>query len=120
MYNYMKVLKFGGTSVGSPERMKSVSSLINDGNSQIVVLSAMSGTTNALVEICDYYSKDNSDGAHSVISSLEKKYLAVIEELLQTELCRKKAKDILSAELKDIRNFANKPFSISVEKSIVA
>ncbi|MBQ1652313.1 MAG: aspartate kinase, partial [Bacteroidales bacterium] len=47
----MKVLKFGGTSVGSPERMKNVSKLITDGNKQIVVLSAMSGTTNNLVEI---------------------------------------------------------------------
>ena len=53
----MKVLKFGGTSVGSPERMKSVSKLITDGTQQIVVLSAMSGTTNNLVEIADYYKK---------------------------------------------------------------
>ena len=47
----MKVLKFGGTSVGSPQRMKEVSALINDGKQKIVVLSAMSGTTNSLVEI---------------------------------------------------------------------
>ena len=49
----MKVLKFGGTSVGSPERMKGVCQLINDGEKKIVVLSAMSGTTNSLVEISD-------------------------------------------------------------------
>ena len=48
----MKVMKFGGTSVGSAERMKGVASLINDGEDKIVVLSAMSGTTNSLVEIC--------------------------------------------------------------------
>ena len=50
----MKVLKFGGTSVGSAQRMKSVAGLIGDGSQKIVVLSAMSGTTNTLVEISDY------------------------------------------------------------------
>ena len=47
----MKVLKFGGTSVGSPENMRAVMDLVTDGEQKIVVLSAMSGTTNALVEI---------------------------------------------------------------------
>ena len=46
----MKILKFGGTSVGSPQRMKDVCKLIHDGEQKIVVLSAMSGTTNSLVE----------------------------------------------------------------------
>ena len=50
----MKVLKFGGTSVGTPQRMKDVAQLINDGQQKIVVLSAMSGTTNSLVDISDY------------------------------------------------------------------
>ena len=59
----MKVLKFGGTSVGSPERMKNMSALVTDGTAQIVVLSAMSGTTNSLVEISDYYYKGNNDAA---------------------------------------------------------
>lgn len=53
----MKVLKFGGTSVGSPERIKSVSNLIADGQPKIVVFSAMSGTTNSLIEIADYFSR---------------------------------------------------------------
>ncbi len=116
----MKISKFGGTSVGTPERIKNVSLLINDGTKRIVVCSAMSQTTNSLFEICDYYSKDNFDGAHTVISNLEKKYVEVINELLQTEHFREKAKEIILAEFKDIRNFANKPFSIVVEKSIVA
>lgn len=58
----MKVLKFGGTSVGSPERMKNVVKLITDGEQKIVVLSAMSGTTNSLVEISDYLYKKNPEG----------------------------------------------------------
>ena len=66
----MKVLKFGGTSVGTPQRMKDVAQLINDGQQKIVVLSAMSGTTNSLVEISDYYRKRNSEAAGSVINKL--------------------------------------------------
>ncbi len=57
----MKVLKFGGTSVGTPGRMKDVVKLINDGEKKIVVLSAMSGTTNSLLEICDYLYKKNPE-----------------------------------------------------------
>ena len=64
----MKVLKFGGTSVGSPERIKGVAQLINDGEKKIVVLSAMSGTTNSLVEISDYLHKKNPEGANEVIN----------------------------------------------------
>ena len=58
----MKVLKFGGTSVGSAQRMKEVAKLITDGERKIVVLSAMSGTTNTLVEISDYLYKKNPEG----------------------------------------------------------
>ena len=58
----MKVLKFGGTSVGSAQRMKEVAKLITDGEQKIVVLSAMSGTTNTLVEISDYLYKKNPEG----------------------------------------------------------
>ena len=70
----MKVLKFGGTSVGSAQRMKEVAKLINDGEKKIVVLSAMSGTTNTLVEISDYLYKKNPDGANEVINRLEAQY----------------------------------------------
>ena len=68
----MKVMKFGGTSVGSPERMKHVASLVtNSGEPTFVVLSAMSGTTNSLVEISDYLYKKNPEGANEVINTLE-------------------------------------------------
>lgn len=116
----MKVLKFGGTSVGSPERMKNVSKLITDGNQQIVVLSAMSGTTNNLVEISDYYYKGNSDAASQVILQLEQKYAGVIQDLLQKEESRKKALQVISNEFNIIRSFANKSFNLAAEKSILA
>ena len=116
----MKVLKFGGTSVGSPERMKNVSKLITDGTKQIVVLSAMSGTTNNLVEIADYYKKGNDDGASNLISALETKYAGVIEGLLNTKEYRDKAAAIITRECDVVRSFAHKPFSIQAEKMILA
>ena len=70
----MKVLKFGGTSVGSAQWMKEVAKLITDGEQKIVVLSAMSGTTNTLVEISDYLYKKNPEGANEIINKLEVKY----------------------------------------------
>ena len=61
----MKVMKFGGTSVGSPERMKSVAALITkSGEPTFIVLSAMSGTTNTLIEISDYLYRKNPEGAN--------------------------------------------------------
>ena len=78
----MKVMKFGGTSVGSPQRMQDVSQLITkSGEPTFVVLSAMSGTTNSLIEVCDYLYKKNSDGANEVINTLEKKYMKHVDEL---------------------------------------
>ena len=82
----MQVMKFGGTSVGSPERMKNVAKLITEsGEPTFVVLSAMSGTTNSLVEISDYLYKKNPEGANEVINNLEKKYLQHAEDLYSTE-----------------------------------
>ena len=73
----MKVMKFGGTSVGSPQRMKEVAQLFQpaQGEQTFVVLSAMSGTTNSLVEIADYLYRKNTEGASNVINKLEQKYL---------------------------------------------
>ena len=64
----MKVLKFGGTSVGSAQRLKAVAKFITDGEQKIVVLSAMSGTTNKLVEISSYLYKTNPEGANELIN----------------------------------------------------
>jgi aspartokinase len=88
----MKVLKFGGTSVGSAQRMKDVAKLICDGQQKIVVLSAMSGTTNALIEISDYLYKKNSSGAMELINSLEQKYMLVCDELYASDNGKTKGK----------------------------
>ncbi len=117
----MIVMKFGGTSVGTPERMKNVASLITrSGEPTFVVLSAMSGTTNSLVEISDYLYKKNPEGANDVINALEKIYLQHIEQLYSTEEWREKTRAFLCEEFDYIRSFTKDLFTSFEEKSIVA
>ena len=100
----MKVLKFGGTSVGSAQRIKDVAKLICDNNQKIVVLSAMSGTTNSLVEISDYLYKKNHDGANEIINRLANKYTGVINELYSTQEYKDKAQALINSYINDIRS----------------
>ena len=114
-------MKFGGTSVGSPERIKNVSSLItNSGEPVFVVLSAMSGTTNALVEISDYLYKKNPEGANEVINRLEQKYMQHVEDLYSTEEWREKTRSFLTYEFDYLRSFTKDLFTSFEEKNIVA
>ena len=115
----MKVLKFGGTSVGTPQRMKDVAKLINDGEKKIVVLSAMSGTTNTLIEIADYLYKKNPEGANETINSLEKKYRRHIDELYSTKEWKDKTLDFIKQEFDYLRSFTKGIFTMFEEKIIV-
>ena len=117
----MKVMKFGGTSVGSPERMKHVASLIVDsGEPTFVVLSAMSGTTNSLVEIADYLYKKNPEGANEVINALEKKYEQHVEQLFSTPEAKATMRAFLCEEFDYLHSFTKDLFTSFEEKSIVA
>ena len=117
----MKVMKFGGTSVGSPKRIKEVSSLITEtGEPTFIVLSAMSGTTNSLVEISNYLYKKNPDGANEIINCLENKYMLHVEELYTTEVYKQKTRDFLHDEFDYLRSFTKNLFTSFEEKSIVA
>jgi len=117
----MKVEKFGGTSVGTPQRMKEVSALITaDNNPVFVVLSAMSGTTNSLVEISNYLYKKNPDGANEVINKLESKYMGHIKELFKTDEWRETTRQFLVEEFNYLRSFTKELFTSFEEKSIVA
>ena len=117
----MIVMKFGGTSVGSPERMKSVASLITRGGSPtFVVLSAMAGTTNTLVEISNYLYMKNPDSANEVINALEARYLQHVESLYSTEEWREKTRLFLAEEFNYLRSFTKDLFTSFEEKSIVA
>ena len=114
-------MKFGGTSVGSPERMKNVASLITaSGEPTFVVLSAMSGTTNSLVEVADYLYKKNPEGANEVINKLEKQYVKHVDELLVDPQHREKLRAFLVDEFNYLRSFTKDLFTSFEEKTIVA
>ncbi len=116
----MKVLKFGGTSVGSAARIKEVAKLICDGEQKIVVLSAMSGTTNSLVEIADYFYKNNASGALERINVLEQKYEDVIEELYSKTSSKSDALELVKRHFDYLRTFSKAVFTIFEEKAILA
>ena len=117
----MKVMKFGGTSVGSAERMKNVANLVTEsGQQRFLVLSAMSGTTNSLVEISNYLYKKNPEGANEVINRLEVKYMKTIEELYSSKEWKDNTKNFLKSEFDYLRSFTKELFTSFEEKSIVA
>lgn len=116
----MKVLKFGGTSVGSSERMKSVVNLIANGETKIVVLSAMSGTTNSLIEFTNYLRNGNPTGACEHSTFLQAKYKQTIKELYTKEEFAKAATDKVNEVFEHLRDLARKPLTVDVEKEIVA
>ena len=115
----MKVMKFGGTSVGTPQRMKNVVGLITDNDQKIVVLSAMSGTTNTLVEISDYLYKKNPEGANEYINILEAKYKQHVDELYNTDEYKQKTLEFIKKEFDYLRSFTKGIFTMFEEKIIV-
>jgi len=114
-------MKFGGTSVGTASRMKEVASLVTASSEPtFVVLSAMSGTTNALIEIADYLYKKNPEGANEVINKLEDKYLQHVQDLYSTEEYKLKTKEFLIKKFEYLRSFTKDLFTSFEEKNIVA
>ncbi|MDR1624190.1 MAG: aspartate kinase [Tannerellaceae bacterium] len=116
----MKVLKFGGTSVGSARRMKSVAKLITTEKHNIVVLSAMSGTTNSLVEISDYLYKKNPDGANEIINKLAITYYKHADELYSATEYKQRAKELISNHFDYIRTFTKDLFTLFEERVVLA
>lgn len=116
----MKILKFGGTSVGTPQRMKDVCQLITDGERKIVVLSAMSGTTNSLVEIADYIKKKNLEGAGSVINKLCTLYRTHVSELYSKQENVEHTDNLLNDIFMHLHDLTTKPYSTALEKEILA
>lgn len=116
----MKVMKFGGTSVGSPQRIKNVAQLISDKESKFVVLSAMSGTTNSLVEISDYLNKNNALGANNIIKKLEGIYNKHVDELYSTEEYKQITKRFIDEEFRHLRSFTKQEYCELFEKEILA
>lgn len=116
----MKVLKFGGTSVGSPENMRAVMDLITDGEQKIVVLSAMSGTTNSLVEISNFLHKKNKDTARIFIGKLETKYKKVVAQLFASEENKKSGLKVVRESFNTIKSYTSGGFNEVGENAILA
>ncbi len=116
----MKVLKFGGTSVGSAQRIKNVAKLINDNDQKIVVLSAMSGTTNTLVEIAKYLQKNNREGANVTISALKHKYYTVIDELFSSDEFKQTATKQIKELFHNLVNLTKEKFDGKITKLILS
>jgi len=116
----MIILKFGGTSVGSAERMKALVNLIHDSQRKIVVLSAMSGTTNALVEICNQLYQKQHQAANEAIGSLEQIYINEVHKLYSEEEYLTKGKDLVKHHFNYLRSFTLDMFTANEEKAILA
>ena len=116
----MKVYKFGGTSVGSPERFRALIPLINDGELKIVVLSAMAGTTNALVEISELFAGGNRDEAGHKAELLRSKYHSITDELYASSTWAERAHDLIDEHFNYIAALFTREFSRHNEKRIVA
>lgn len=116
----MKVYKFGGTSVGSAERFRALIPLINDDSQKIVVLSAMSGTTNALVEMSGLFAAGKKDDAEKKCQELRKKYHGVADELFTSEFWAAKAHDLIDEHFMFVCTIFSREFSRHNEKRILA
>jgi len=117
----MKVMKFGGTSVGKPERMAEISRLITkEDEPKIIVLSALSGTTNALTEISDSLAKGDRQNAKNRIDALEDHYQAFIKNLVKSEIFYQKAKDVLAEHFEFLNIILKISYSEALNKDILA
>lgn len=113
-------MKFGGTSVGSPSRMKDVVELVKSRGRNIVVLSAMSGTTNTLVTVTDYLRGGNRIGAAETLTSLKNNYSGVIEELFTTSAQMGKGKAIVDGIFNELYSYTPENLSEVGEKEILS
>ena len=116
----MKIMKFGGTSVGKPERMKSIIPLIREEESVVVVLSALSGTTNSLVEISELLYSGEKEEAALKNEALRSKYHEVIEELFLTETYKKEGYELVNSHFDYIGDIIASSFAKVQEKAILA
>jgi len=116
----MKVLKFGGTSIGSVDKIKKTVALIQKENKNIIVFSAFEGMTNTLIEIADRFYKKNREGAYALIDRLETQYSKLIAELYSTQEYKNLAEELSKKHFTVIRSFTNDLFTTHDEKTLLA
>jgi len=116
----MEVLKFGGTSVGSAERIKNVAQLIQSEGRRLIVLSAMSGTTNSLVEIANCLFQKKNEVASDLIEGLRSKYFKTITKLFEKQEFQDNAKELVNSHFDYLQSFTQDSFTIHEEKAVLA
>ncbi len=116
----MQVLKFGGTSVGSIENINNVKNIINDGKPKVIVLSAMSGTTNALVRISNYIKNGRPEKAIEQINELHVHYFKTVDSLLTDKALNQDVKNYINTIFNFLVDSTYESHSILLENKIVA
>lgn len=116
----MKVLKFGGTSVGKPERMHSIAQLIKGEDKKLIVLSAVSGTTNALVSISDALLANDQAKGIELIEQLINPYYQFVDQLYSTQAAKDKGKLLIQTHDDFLKSHLNKPFTSKEAKIFLA
>ncbi len=116
----IKIMKFGGTSVGTPGRMRALIPLVTDSEKKIVVLSAMSGTTNSLVKITELLYSDNVNQASQMIDEMRSDYHKVVNELYSTDTYSQAGHELIDSHFDYIMNFTLRVFTKLQEKAILA
>ena len=116
----MRVLKFGGTSVGSPDRLRKLMDIIDPLQPQVVVLSAVSGTTNELVAIANALYEKKHEEANTLIDALESKYVNFLAQLFPSSVYLKKSSMLIIEHFNSIRAFTQDLFTVYEERIILS
>ncbi len=116
----MRVLKFGGTSVGSPDRLRKLMDIIDPLQPQVVVLSAVSGTTNELVAIANALYEKKHEEANTLIDALESKYVNFLAQLFPSSVYFKKSSMLIIEHFNSIRAFTQDLFTVYEERIILS
>jgi len=116
----MKILKFGSASIATADKIKNVATIVEKGHGDIVVLSSMRGTAEALTEVSDYLYKKNQEGATEVINRLEKQYRNLASTLYSDSSTKLQAGEMISARFDYIRTFTKDLFTLFEERVVMA
>ncbi|MDR0824341.1 MAG: aspartate kinase [Prevotella sp.] len=116
----MKVLKFGSASIATADKLKTVAEIVTREQGNIIVLSSMRGTAEALSEISDYLYKKNQEGAIEIINKLEKHYADLVASLFDTDEIKAMAVDLVATKFNYIRSFTKDLFTLFEERVVLA
>lgn len=116
----MKVLKFGGTSLGDARRMKNVADIVSSQGKVLVVLSAVAGTTDSLVKISDALKQGDIDKVKSIVDALKQHYQDYIDSLFEQPQAKQQAREFVESQLDDIIEASLEPIAPLVEFHVLA